>query len=87
MVKLLKILAFLWFYIVCGIIIIAMIGNMGGIPKSLPFYRYLWQVLLKITEPFNPFNIFNFLATIILLMPSIVLFWLAEKIANRKINK
>ncbi len=85
MVKFLKILAYVWGYIVCGIIIIAIIGNIISIPKGLPFYSYLWQVWLKIIEPFNPFNIRNFLATIILLTPSIILFWLADKIANRKL--
>lgn len=84
MAKFIKILAYIWGFIVLVIIIIAIIGNIVAIQERLPLYRYLLQVFLKITEPFNPFNILNFLMTVILFSPALILFWLSERIKNTK---
>jgi hypothetical protein len=78
--KILRIIAYIWSIIAVLIIMLAIIGNIIAIPKGLPLSNYIWQMFSKITEPFNPFNILNFLVTILILSPAIVLFWISEKL-------
>lgn len=79
----LKIIGYICFFIAIAIIIMAIIGNIMTITKGLPFYRYTWQVFLKITDPFNPFKILNFIVNVILLLPGIIFIslsnWLGRK--------
>ncbi len=82
--NILKVLAYIFAGIAILIITMAIIGNIIAIPKGLPIYKYLWQINLKLIEPFNPFNILNFVVTILLLLPTIILFWLSERFENKK---
>ena len=79
MSKLFNVLAFAWTCVV-GLIIIGAIGlNILRIPHGLPVHSYAWQVFSKITAPFNPFNIGNFIITIALFSPALLFYWLADK--------
>lgn len=87
MIKFLRWLSYLFAIVAIIIIVIAIIGNVMTVLRDSSGPISFLKVFYEIIRPFNPFNILDFIATLMLLTPALAFTLLTLWLENKKLTK